>query len=230
MRTLIIILIGIIAAAVVSLSQGHTAAAPLLQQCTQVEITSPPAEAELRGIVTIEGSASIGDFQFYKVEYSTADQPDLWRAVSQTYNRPVIAGVLDRWNTPALPDGEYSLKLTAVDNRGQEVCRYLVRNLTIANTQPTATLTPEAPPTLPGPTVTATPRATATPAPPTPTPTIVAIIPTRQPILPDLDTIRDTVQDAFDVAALEQLFLLGAGTTAAIFIVVGLVSLLRRLI
>ena len=114
-----------------------TEAAPNYQQCTQVEITSPRPEAELRGIVTIEGSASIDNFQFYKVEYSTADQPDLWRAVSQTYNQPIVNGILDRWNTPALPDGEYNLKLTVVDVRGQEVCRYFVRNLAIANTQTT---------------------------------------------------------------------------------------------
>jgi hypothetical protein len=230
MRTLIIALFGTWLVAGIAFGLSTTEAAPNYQQCTQVEITSPRPEAELRGIVTIEGSASIGNFQFYKVEYSTADQPDFWRAVSQTYNQPILNGVLDRWNTPALPDGEYNLKLTAVDVRGQEACRYFVRNLTIANTQPTATLTPEAPPTLPGPTVTATPHATATPAPPTPTPTVLAIIPTRQPALPDLATIRDTVRSAFDVPRLQDLFLLGAGTTTAIFVFIGLISLLRRLI
>lgn len=230
MRTSIIALIATLLVATVALSSGPAEAVPVYQQCTQVEITSPRPEAELRGIVTIEGSASIGDFQFYKIEYSTADQPDLWRAVSQTYSQPIINGILDRWNTPALPDGEYNLKLTAVDVRGQEACRYFVRGLTIANTRPAATLTPEAPPTLPGPTITATPRATATPAPPTPTPTIVAIIPTRQPMFPDLNTIRDTVRGALNIPRLEELFLLGAGTTAAVFVFVGLVFLLRRLI
>ncbi|MFQ5341587.1 MAG: hypothetical protein ACE5F6_08565 [Anaerolineae bacterium] len=230
MRTWIIVLVVTFIAVAVAFGLGPAEATPLLQGCVQVEITSPRPEAELRGIVTIEGSASIGDFQFYKVEYSTADQPDVWYAVSQTYSQPVVDGVLDRWNTPAYPDGEYNLKLTVVDIRGQEVCRYFVRDLVIANTKPTATLTPESPPTLPGPTITATPRATATPAPPTPTPTIVAIIPTRQSALPDLDSIRDTVSSAFDVAQLQELFLLGAGITAAMFILAGLVSLLRRLI
>ncbi len=230
MRTSLIAFIATLLVAGTGPRLAVTEAVPAYQQCFQVEITSPRPDAELRGIVTIEGSASIDGFQFYKVEYSTADQPDFWRAVSQTYSQPVINGVLDRWNTPALPDGEYNLKLTTVDIRGQEVCRYFVRHLIIANTQPTATLTPEALPTLPGPTITPTPRATATPAPPTPTPTIVAIIPTRQPAFPELDTIRETVSSAFDVARLEELFLLGAGTTSAIFVFIGLISLLRRLI
>lgn len=230
MRTPITVLVVTFMVVAVAFGLIPAEATPLLQGCVQVEITSPRPEAELRGIVTIEGSASIGGFQFYKVEYSTADQPDVWRAVSQTYSQPVVEGVLDRWNTPAYPDGEYNLKLTAVDTRGQEVCRHLVRDLVIANTRPTATLTPESPPTLPGPTTTATPRATATPAPPTPTPTILAIIPTRQPVFPDLNTVRDTVRGAFDVAQLQELFLLGAGITAAIFLLTGLVSLLRRLI
>ncbi|MFQ5854897.1 MAG: hypothetical protein ACE5LU_04545 [Anaerolineae bacterium] len=230
MRISISVPIGALLVAGIALSYPVAEAAPTYQRCNQVEITSPRPEAELRGFVTIEGSASIGEFQFYKVEYSTADQPDLWRAISQTYNRPIINGALDRWNTPALPDGEYNLKLTAVDVRGQEICRYLVRNLSIANTQPAATPTPEVPPTLPGPTPTPTPRATATPAPPTPTPTIVAIIPTRQPMLPELDTIRKTVRGAFDVARLQELFLLGAGTTTAVFVFLGLISLLRRLV
>lgn len=230
MRTSIIASIVTFLVAVIVPGFINAEAVPTFQQCNQVEISSPRSEAELRGFVTIEGSASIGDFQFYKVEYSTADQPDLWRAISQTYSQPVINGVLDRWNTPALPDGEYNLKLTVVDIRGQEVCRYLVRDLTIVNTRPTATLTPEALPTLPGPTATATPRATATPAPPTPTPTVLAIIPTRGPLLLELDTVRDTVRDAIDISRLQELFLLGAGMTTAVFVFIGLISLLRWLI
>lgn len=206
-------------------------ASPVYQLCNQVAITSPESGADLRGAVTVAGSASIGDFQFYKVEYATAAQPDLWRAVSQTYSQPVINGPLDRWNTTVLPDGEgYSLKLTAVDVRGQEVCRDVVRDLTIANTEPTTTPTPETPPTLPGPTATSTPRATATPAPPTPTPTVLAIIPTRESTFPEIDTIRDTVTGAFNLDRLQSLLLLGAGTTAAVFVFIGVISLLRRLI
>lgn len=189
----------------------------------------------MRGIVPVEGSASIPDFQFFKVEYSTVNQPDLWRAVSQVYRQPVVNGVLDQWNTTALPDGGgYSLKLTAVDSRAQEVCQSIVRNLTIANDEPTSTPTAEEPPTLLAPTSTATPRgvaiATATSALPTPTATVVAIIPTREATFPELDTIRDTVTAAFDVDRMQEMLLLGAGTTTAVLVFLGLISVLRRLI
>lgn len=231
MRKSVIPLITILIVAGTALGYSTVAeAVPAYQQCTQVEITSPEAGDDVRGTVPIEGSASIADFQFYKVEYSTAAQPNLWRAVSQTYSQPVVSGTLDRWNTTVLPDGEYNLKLTTVDVRGQEVCRSFARNLTIANSEPTATATPEVLPTLPGPTATPTPRATNTPAPPTPTPTISAIIPTRQLTFPELDTMRDTVIGAFDVQRMQELLLLGAGTTAAVFVFIGLISLLRRLV
>lgn len=228
MRTSISVLLSILLFLGFIRNTHMASAAPNYQQCLQVEITSPEPGAELRGMVTIEGSASIANFQFYKVEYSTADQPDFWRAVSQTYNQPVINGVLDRWNTPALPDGQYHLRLTAVDIRGQEVCHSFVRDLIIANTQPTATPTPELPPTLPVPTATPTPRITAPP--PTPTPTIAAIIPTRQPTFPEIDTLREAAQEAFDLRRLQEMFLVGAGTTTVVFAFVGLISLLRRLI
>jgi hypothetical protein len=228
-RVLILSLIALV------LNSHLAEAAPVYQQCGQVAITSPTADVELRGIVPIEGSASFPDFQFYKVEYSTVNQPNLWRAVSQTYGQPVVNGVLDQWNTTVLGDGGgYSLKLTGVDNRAQEICQAIVRNLTIANDEPTATPTPEQPPTLPAPTATATPRgvavATATPAPPTPTATVAAIIPTREATFPELDTIRDTVTAAFDVDRMQEMLLLGAGTTTAVLVFLGLVSVLRRLI
>lgn len=227
------VLVLLIAALVLNLHVAESA--PAYQQCGQVVITSPGPDDELRGIVPVEGSASIADFDFYKVEYSTVNQPDFWRAVSEIYHQPVVNGVLDSWNTTVLPDGGgYSLKLTAVDNRAQEVCRSIVRNLTIANNEPTATPTVEEPPTLPAPTSTATPRgvavATATPAPPTPTATVAAIIPTREATFPELDTIRDTVTAAFDVDRMEEMLLLGAGTTTVVFVFLGLISVLRRLI
>lgn len=231
MRTAkIILLIAILCPSVVTLL-SRAEARPAQQGCAQVVITSPQSGDTLRGIVAVEGSATIGGFQFYKVEYSTEDQPDFWRAVSTTYPQPVIGGVLDHWNTTVLPDGTYHLRLTAVDIRGQEVCHAFARNLVIANQEPTATPTREAPPTLPGPSPTATRPATATPAvSPTPTPTAVPILPTRQPRIPLLSDIRDAAEQIFDLDRLREAFLLGAATTTAVFVFIGAISLIRRLL
>ena len=102
-------------------------------RCTHVGITLPHSGAELRGAITIYGSSSIQDFSFYKVEYSTSDQPNLWHAISDVFRNQVVNGVLEIWNTPAFPDGEYNLKLTVVDNSGHEVCKSVVSGLIIAN-------------------------------------------------------------------------------------------------
>jgi hypothetical protein len=235
MRLFVLAHVLILPAVAFVLNFHFAAAAPVYQQCGQVAITSPSRDTDLRATVLVEGSASIPDFQFYKVEYSTAGQPNLWRAVSQVYRQPVVDGILDRWNTAALPDGGgYNLKLTVVDNRAQEVCQAFVRELSIANNEPTSTPTLEQPPTLPAPTSTPTPGAgvlaTATPGVPTPTATIAAIIPTREAAFPELDTIRDTVSGAVDVGRVQDMLLLGAGTTTAVMVFLGLVSVLRRLI
>lgn len=220
--------------------------APLRQQqCLNVAITSPRQNAILRGSVEILGSASIGDFQFYKVEYSTQFEPDRWIAVSTTYSQPVINGRLDVWNTTTVPDGTYNLKLTAVDIRGQEPCRAVIPQLVVANAAPTETPSP-----------TATPPATPTPRPPTPTiailqPTVAEEEATATPENPSRTTpgaagtpggpVRPSsgirtpaglidVSVKIDLASLGQAFLIGVAGAAAVFVVLGFLSLVRRLL
>ena len=50
-------------------------AAPMAQQ-RQVQITSPETNAELRGVVSIVGSASSPNFQFYKIEFGVGPNPE----------------------------------------------------------------------------------------------------------------------------------------------------------
>ena len=220
--------------------------APPRQECLTVAITSPRQNAILRGSVEIMGSASIGDFQFYKVEYSTQFEPDRWIAVSTTYSQPVINGRLDVWNTTTVPDGTYNIKLTAVDIRGQEPCRVVIRQLVVANAAPTETPTP-----------TATPPSTPTPRPPTPT---IAIF---QPTVEGEAGLAETPEAApqatprasgtpggpvrpssgirtpaglidvsvkIDLAGLGQAFIIGVAGAAAVFIVLGFLSLVRHLL
>lgn len=122
--------------------------------CRSVAIRSPFSGDVLSGTVAILGSARIDAFQFYKLEWAPEAEPESWRAVSSTIDRPVSNGRLDLWDTQALPDGRYRLKLTAVDQQSGERCRALVAPLWLANSA-----TPEATEAAtPLPSITAIPR------------------------------------------------------------------------
>jgi len=193
----------------------------LAQTGTQVVITSPQPNETVRGLVIIRGSASVPNFQFYKVEYGRGASPTEWHLIGSTRSNPVTDGILAQWDTTALPDGVYSLRLQAVKNDGNYQ-EYFTRQLVVANKRATETPTPTAPPEptrgptpTPGPTPTlAILQPTAALALPTPTPTPVR--PQRM-ALPELP-----------VASWGEAFCMGATAMAAIFAVVGLVFGLRR--
>lgn len=97
-------------------------AAPSLQPAVcnpAVSITSPRMNEHIRGIVSIVGTASIENFQFYKVEYGVGEVPFNWISIGPVHREPVSNTQLVVWDTDALAEGVYILKLTAVDNRGQ---------------------------------------------------------------------------------------------------------------
>lgn len=72
------------------------------------------------GTFSIEGTASIEDFQFYKLELGVGEAPIEFFSIDGVKTQPVVNGILLRdWNTGALPEGIYTLRLTVVDNRGQ---------------------------------------------------------------------------------------------------------------
>ena len=85
-------------------------------------ITFPRQGEVLNGIGTfsVTGTASIEDFQFYKLELGIGETPIEFSSIDEVKTDPVINGILLRdWNTGALAEGIYTLRLTVVDNRGQ---------------------------------------------------------------------------------------------------------------
>lgn len=216
----------LVVVAVMLASGLTTVRAEPVQQQTQVQITSPEVNTELRGIIPVVGSASAPDFQYYKLEFGHGPDPSQWALVGDMHDRPVINGQLEMWDTTRLPDGVYTLRLRAVKRDGN-YGEFFVRQLRIANTSatqtptPTATATPEAEtPTLP-----VTPKATATLqiiAPtaalsmPTPTPTLSR--PQQRNVLP------------VDPKGWSQAFCSGALAMGAVFLLLGIVFGLRRLL
>lgn len=210
-------------------------AAPALaepvQQQTQVQIVSPEINAQVRGMVPIMGSALVPNFQFYKVEFGVGPNPAQWAIIGDMRDQAVVNGQLAVWDTTRLPDGVYSLRLHAVKQDGNFE-EFIVRQVAIANTQPTSTPTPEAdltPTPEPSPTqapLEATPRATATVqiiaptaalAQPTPTPTLSRPIQQREAL-------------PIDPKGWPQAFCYGSLATGAVFVLLGIVFGLRRLL
>ena len=197
------------------------------QQQMQVEITSPEMNAELRGLVAVMGSASVPNFQFYKVEFGVGPSPSEWAVIGELHEEPVINGQLVVWDTTRLPDGVYTLRLQAVKQDGNWE-EFYVRQLAIANTRPTSTPTPDATAT-PEPTATearqVTPEATATLH--IIAPTEALSMPTPTPTLSRPDQGRELPLDPEGWA---QAFIFGGATMGAIFVLLGIVFGLRRLL
>jgi len=218
--------IGLMLVAVVVASRRTTVRAEPVQQQSQVQITSPEVSQEIRGIVPIIGSALVPDFHYYKVEYGVGPDPSEWAPIGSMPETPVVNGQLAMWDTTRLPDGVYSLRLRAVRRDGN-YGEFFVRQVVIVNARPTHTPTsePSPTPTAAAPTVSATPRATATLqiiapsaalSPPTATPTLSR--PQQRQVLP------------VDPKDWQQAFCYGALATGAVFVLLGIVFGLRRLL
>jgi hypothetical protein len=122
-------------------------------------ITSPRLGDTLAGIVLIEGTATDPAFLRYELAFSRGGE---W-IVFAGGGREVQQGTLAVWDTtvgypgaPVFPDGTYELRLRVV-RQDYNYDEYFVRNLNLANSQPT-------------PEPTATVPAAVTSVPPSPTP------------------------------------------------------------
>lgn len=202
-------------------------AEPAHQQ-TQVQITQPEINAQVRGMVPIMGSALVPNFQFYKVEFGVGPNPAQWAIIGDMHDQSVVNGQLEVWDTTRLPDGVYSLRLHAVKQDGNFE-EFIVRQIAIANSQPTETPTPE---------MTPTPEASPTPAPleatPRATATVQIIAPTAALSQPSATPTlsRAIRQDELPInpKGWPQAFCYGSLATGAVFVLVGIVFGLRRLL
>lgn len=184
-------------------------------------IISLPANNEtVRGRVRIWGSAWVENFQRYEVYYIIGSQPVFMGGGSQ----PVINGLIYEWNTAGFKDGTYGIMVRAVRQDGNyQEARITVR---VDNT------TPPSPTPSPTEAATATPEPTRTPLPGLPTatpqrtatPTPVAAASPSGGMLSGLPSI------SVDPMACLRPLGLGAAAAGSLFLLFGLLALIRRLL
>ena len=155
-----------------------------------VAVASPLAGQVLQGLVTVSGTSAIDGFVSAEVSFAYSGEPTGSWFLLTISSQPVTEGTLAVWDTTAISDGNYTLRLrvTLFDGTTLEA---IVPDLRVRNYTPTETSTPTLPPTaastLPPtltpilPTLTATPIPTETPL---PTPTAM---PENPAILPSAD-------------------------------------------
>jgi hypothetical protein len=138
-------------------------------------IRSPGAGQAVQGSVSVEGGSSVPGFVSAELEFAYAGDPTgTWFLIAEA-SQPVQDGVLAQWDTGAITDGDYNLRLRVLLQNGNHI-ETLVPGLRVRNYTPVETDTPTpVTPTLtqvPGETPVVTPtreiRPTPTPLPPNP--------------------------------------------------------------
>jgi uncharacterized repeat protein (TIGR01451 family) len=130
-------------------------------------ISSPEAESEIGGVISILGTVRVDGMRGYTLEFGAGENPVQWIPILDLRSIVVNNGRLAFWDTTRIPDGIYTLRLRAVmSGQQQNYVDYYVRGIAVANAPRTLTPVPTALPTA---TPTATPLPTATP---TPEPTV----------------------------------------------------------
>jgi len=221
-------LIALLLAGLCTVVWGDALAAPPAQGDLAV-ITSPQSSAIVRGQVTILGSATHPQFQFYKVEFAREPvvSDENFAIMGAIHQGQVVDGQLEVWDTMQIPDGSYTLRLRVVKIDGNYNEDNVVQ-VVVANAQPTETPTAAESPT---------PTISPTPLPPTATividqpalPTGAATpVPTRVTPLPTPSEGEASLN--LDVTPLQTACLYGAGISLGIFLLFGFLAALRNLL
>jgi len=93
----------------------------------QIMLTAPEPGEEISGTISLEGTADVPNFGFYKYEIAPQGTTS-WTTISAG-SSAVVDGELGRWDTTAITNGDYFLQLVILDNVGQtlEPCVIAVR-------------------------------------------------------------------------------------------------------
>jgi len=93
----------------------------------QINITEPKVGQEIKGEITLIGTADIPNFGFYKYEYAPQGTEN-WSTILAG-RKPVVDDQLGNWDLTELTPGDYVLRLVVFDNVNTEmpICLIPVR-------------------------------------------------------------------------------------------------------
>jgi len=140
-------------------------------------ITSPLAGDVLQGTVAISGTSSLDGFAAYELSFSYfGDTSGTWFKIAAAI-QPVSNDILTSWDTSALTDGNYNIRLRIFLGDGS-TREFIVENVRVRNYSSIETPTPSPTPVQATPSATITPTSTLYPT-PTQLPTNPAVLTTK---------------------------------------------------
>lgn len=102
-----------------------------------VVVSDPPANATVQGVIPLRGAVMMPSFSRYELRYGVSHTPQAFSEpfLIDTNQRQVADSILGEFDTTQLPNGEYTLRLVAIDQFGRSVTRDIP--ITINNIAPT---------------------------------------------------------------------------------------------
>jgi penicillin-binding protein 1C len=102
-----------------------------------VAIMNPGPYAYVNGGVVISGNVMIDNFALYRLEYGQGLNPTTWTQLGGDHTNQVDRGPLEFWDTSGVPEGLYTLQLTAL--RQDQSFQQAAVQVTVDNTPPEVT-------------------------------------------------------------------------------------------
>ena len=96
-----------------------TAPMELTAKIDTVRMPTQTAESERLGKIEIFGSAGGVGFSAYSLEYGIGEVPDLWFPLGTSQTRPQLNACLYKWETSALTEGRYTIRLSVTSKNGE---------------------------------------------------------------------------------------------------------------
>jgi membrane peptidoglycan carboxypeptidase len=103
-----------------------------------VAIINPAPYQYVSGGLVISGNVMIDNFALYRLEYGQGLNPATWTQLGGDHTSQVDHGPLEFWDTANVPEGLYTLQLTAV--RHDQTFQQAAVQVTVDNTPPEVTL------------------------------------------------------------------------------------------